>query len=269
MASQAIATETPHGLSVGNVFGRSVNVIKANPVATLGLTFAVTVLQQVSTYYAIGDIRRAGAMTGGMSALFTISGIVSMALWLIVMGALVHAAIAQDQGRKVHIPEILRLGAQRALPLFAVQVLFLLGVWLGSILLIVPGVILAVMWSVSVPAVAAEKTGVFGAFGRSRELTKGARWRVFGIGLLTLVIYLLASILIGVASVAGSGSFDSLAGAFAFNAARSPSILVQALQAVISSVLMTWVLLVGAALFIELRHWKDGPDVDRLTDIFS
>lgn len=268
MASQAI-TQTRHGLSVGAVFGRSINVIKANPVATLGVTFVLVALPQFGTQALIGRASFARDLQDGAYLLFGTYGFVVGLLWLVASGALVHAAVAHDQGRSANLGEVLTLGARRALPLFAVNTLFFFGIWLGALFLLVPGIILAVMWSVSLPAVVAERTGVFGAFGRSRSLTQGARWPIFGIGLLACFIYLVVSVVIGAATVAGYGSFGALTGGGAVRVATTPSLMVELLQSIVTTVMLTWFTLVGASLFIELRHSKDGPDVDRLTEIFA
>ncbi len=257
-----------HGISVGGVFGRSTDVIRANPVATLGTSFVLMALPQL----LIAQIGRGGVIFDGVrDGLYVAVGLYALVvgvLWLAASGALVQATIAHDQGRKAALPEMLRVGILRTLPLFAVYLLFTIGVMIGAMLLVVPGVILAVMWSVSLPAIVAERTGVFGAFGRSRALTKGARWPVFGILLLALVIYSLASAAVGVASVAGSGSFAAITGGAEGAAPRVP-LLAQLLQSVVTTVMLTWFTIVGASLFVELRHWKDGPDADRLADIFA
>src|SRR3546814_14393610 len=53
------------------------------------------------------------------------------------------------------------------------------------------------MWAVVAPALVEERTGVFGAFGRSRELTKGARWKVFGLELILLVAMWIVTLVFG------------------------------------------------------------------------
>ncbi len=269
MASRTVV-ETSRGVSVGAVFGRSVNVIKANPLATLGTSFALMALPQL----VLGQIGLGAAVfqnvREGLYALAGVYGLIVGLLWLIASGALVQATVAHDQGRAADPREMLQVGVARCLPLFAVYVLFTLGVWAGTIFLVVPGIMLAVMWSVSLPAIVAERPGVFGAFGRSRALTKGARWHVFGILLLACVIYLLASMLAGVASVAGYASLGALTGGGQVQVpVPSPSLGVQLLQSIVTTVSLTWFTTVGASLFIELRDWKDGPDVDRLADIFA
>lgn len=268
MASQAIADQR-YTVSVGSVFARSVNIIKSNPLATLGVSFAFMalpslVLGQLGGWTSLGQ--RADQ---GLYAAVGAYGLIAGLLWLTASGALVQAAVAHDEGRRADLREVLRQGVARALPLFAVYLLFVLGVWIGCIFLLVPGIILAVMWSVALPAIVAERPGVFGAFGRSRALTKGARWHVFGIMLLAAVIYMLASAAVGVASVAGYGSIGALAGGGAIRSVPTLSLPVQLLQSLVTTVMLTWFTMVGAALFLELRNWKDGPSVDRLSEIFA
>lgn len=268
MASRSMA-EAPQGISVGSVFGRSISVIKANPVSTLGVTFALIALPQLVLGQLGGQAALVRSLHPGAYALIGVYGLIVGLLWLVASGALVQAAVAHDQGRPAEPGEVLQQGLKRALPLLAVYLLFIVGVWIGAIFLLVPGIMLAVMWSVSLPAIVAERPGVFGAFGRSRALTKGARWHVFGVMLLALVIYMLVSIAIGVASAAGYGTFAAFTGSGQLRTVPTPSLPVQLLQSIVTTVMLTWFTMVGASLFLELRHWKDGPDVDRLSEIFA
>jgi len=50
----------------------------------------------------------------------------------------------------------------------------------GLTLLVIPGICLAVMWSVCVPVIVIERAGPLAALGRSRELIRGHGWGVFG-----------------------------------------------------------------------------------------
>jgi uncharacterized membrane protein len=59
---------------------------------------------------------------------------------------------------------------------------------LACILLIVPGVLLAIQWSLAVPAKVLENRGATDAMSRSAELTKGSRGRIFVIWLLFIVL---------------------------------------------------------------------------------
>jgi uncharacterized membrane protein len=64
-----------------------------------------------------------------------------------------------------------------------------LAVMLGFLLLFIPGVILVVGLALAIPAVVLEpRTSASGALSRSWELTRGARWRIFGLGITLLVL---------------------------------------------------------------------------------
>jgi hypothetical protein len=65
-----------------------------------------------------------------------------------------------------------------------------LGIALGLILLIVPGLVLLTWWAVVIPVVVLEGRSAGEAFSRSRELVRGFGWNVFGTIVLTVLILL-------------------------------------------------------------------------------
>jgi hypothetical protein len=83
----------------------------------------------------------------------------------------------QDGRRDHSVGELLRSVEQVFWPLLAVSVLFGIGVGIGFVLLIIPGLVLLVIWSVVAPVTVLERPGVFAAFGRSRELVRGNGWK--------------------------------------------------------------------------------------------
>ena len=72
-------------------------------------------------------------------------------------------------------------------PLIGAGILAGIGIAIGLILLIVPGLFLLTIWAVIAPVIVIERTGVFGSFGRSQQLVKGNGWQVFGV---ILIIFL-------------------------------------------------------------------------------
>ncbi len=127
----------------------------------------------------------------------------------------------QRQSRANSVIELVRSVEPVLLPLIAVSVLFGLGVAIGFVLLIIPGLILLVIWSVVAPVTVLERPGVFAAFARSRELVRGNGWPVFGViaavGVTIFVIALAAGL--------ASSALGSLGGAmlqWAVTAAIAP-----------------------------------------------
>jgi hypothetical protein len=84
------------------------------------------------------------------------------------------------------------------LPLIAVSILAGIGIGIGFLLLIVPGLILVTFWSVVAPVMVLERPGVFRAFGRSWELVRGNGWQVFGVIVLFFLIFIAIGIVLGV-----------------------------------------------------------------------
>jgi ABC-type multidrug transport system fused ATPase/permease subunit len=85
-------------------------------------------------------------------------------------------------------------------PLLVITLLFAVGVILGFVLIIVPGLVLLTFWCVVVPVEVLERRGVIGSFARSRQLVRGNGWNVFGVIVIVYVAVLAISLLAGIVS---------------------------------------------------------------------
>jgi hypothetical protein len=88
---------------------------------------------------------------------------------------------------------------------------------IGLALVIAPGLYLMTIWAVIVPVIVIERSGVFAAFTRSRELVRGRAWHVFATIVLVYVILILVSIVLAaiftaLPRVLGSGLSQVIAG---------------------------------------------------------
>ena len=84
------------------------------------------------------------------------------------------------------------------LPLLLVAgLIYVILVGVGFIALIIPGIILAIMFSLNVPAIMIENAGAFGSLSRSRKLVSG-RW------LKTFTLLLIIMLIVGLMSFIGS-----------------------------------------------------------------
>jgi hypothetical protein len=191
--------------------------------------------------------------------------VVGIALAMITQGALVRATVAHSEGRKASFGESTAAGLAVALPLFGMAILSGLGMLVGLLLLIVPGVILYVMWSVSAPALVEERLGPIEALGRSRELTRGARWKVFGLLLVATVISWIFSGIIGLVSMTWYGGPIEFANA----AAAGLPFAYYAVNALFQTVSLALWGVIQSSLYVELRNWKDGPATEALAEIFG
>jgi hypothetical protein len=132
-----------------------------------------------------------------------VAAVVSIVLALLYEGMVVQLVRDVQDGRRDNtIGELFRSVSPVLLPLLAVSILGGLGIGIGLLLLIVPGLILLTFWSVVAPVTVIEQPGVLRAFGRSRELVRGYGWPVFGTIVLVFLLVIVASIaaaLIGLA----------------------------------------------------------------------
>jgi len=84
------------------------------------------------------------------------------------------------------------------LPLILVSILAAIGIGIGFVLIIIPGLVLLTFWSVVAPVVVLERPGVFAAFGRSWQLVRGNGWPVFGVILIFFLIFILVGIVFAI-----------------------------------------------------------------------
>ena len=95
--------------------------------------------------------------------------------------------------------------------LIAAGLLAGIGIGIGFLLLVVPGLFLLTIWAVLAPVIVVERPGVFPAFERSRRLVKGHGWQVFSVIVILFVLQLvLGGVIMGI-TTAIDDSFVSYA----------------------------------------------------------
>jgi hypothetical protein len=86
-----------------------------------------------------------------------------------------------------------------------------LGIMIGFVLLVVPGIVLAVRWSIAGPILLGDDKGVSEAIADSWEETAGRFWPIFGAGVVIIVlgivtVVLLVALFAAVASLLGTSA---------------------------------------------------------------
>ena len=110
-----------------------------------------------------------------------IGSIVSLVLTAFFTGMVVMLVRdLQDGHRDSSLGELFSSVTPVFVPVIVVSILFGIGVAIGFVLIIIPGLILLTIWSVAIPVTVIERPGIFAAFGRSRQIVKGNGWQVFG-----------------------------------------------------------------------------------------
>jgi hypothetical protein len=186
-------------IGVGDVLNETFSIYGQNFGALIGGAIAVFVLVGIAS----GLLQNAGGLVLGTLAL-----IVELVGRAIFVGFVVRLVEDVRDGRRDHtVGDLFSSASDAIVPLIGFGILFGIGVGIGFILLVIPGLFLLTMWSVGAPAIVVEKEGPIGAFGRSWRLVRGDGWRVFAVLLVVFLIGLAVSaVLLAIGHSIGSGA---------------------------------------------------------------
>jgi uncharacterized membrane protein len=131
-------------------------------------------------------IGAAGSAVDNLSSQIALN-LISFVVGIVLAMGLIRASLAVVEGRT---PEINMIFVTDGFGSYlAASILVSVGVVLGLVLLIVPGIILAIMWHFFGYVIVENPTiGPIDAMRRSAEITRGYRWQLFGLGVLLLLM---------------------------------------------------------------------------------
>jgi len=145
--------------------------------------------QQLSSYLS--------ALFGALFLLLAVIFVVNIVFSTIAEGSAIKLASEQITKGQADLGPSVRFAVSKLLSIWALSIIVGIIVFLGFIALIVPGIILAIMYSISLPVLLIENKGVTESMGRSRQLV-GHRWgKTFGTFLVLGIIVLIASLIFG------------------------------------------------------------------------
>nr|MDQ3612454.1 hypothetical protein [Actinomycetota bacterium] len=117
-----------------------------------------------------------------------VAGVLTILMVLLTIAACFKAVADAYLGTEPDWRASVRFALRRLGPLLWISVLYFLGVLLGTFALIIPGIFLAVAWSLSFPAALVEGARGAGALKRSFQLVRGRWWPVFGALLVGVIL---------------------------------------------------------------------------------
>jgi hypothetical protein len=173
-------------------------------------------------------------------------------LGLLSQAVMLHAAFQAMRHRPVSLGDSLRVGLGRVLSILGLAIVMGVLLILGFIALVIPMFILLTMWWVATPACVVERTGPWTSLKRSAALTKGHRWKVFGLIFLLFIVNLIVTqILEVVLLLVGSDILSILARLFwgALYGAYNAIAVVMA--------------------YHDLRVAKEGVDIEQIASVFD
>lgn len=260
-------------LDIAKVLGGTFQVVGRNIVSfsILGLVLAglpAAVIGFLQTRFVTAALLEGGGSLFGLGFFTNIALalLVTITTTAILQGALIYATVQDMNGRKPQVGEALATGLRNFLPLLVVSILLAIAVVCGLVLLVVPGIMIACAWCVAVPSLVADRLGIFDSFGRSADLTRGNRWRIFGLGVLLWIILLVIGMVFGSITTAVMFSTPGALQDPIAMATNPVNVVIQAIQQTISAVIGA---ALSAVLYVELRRAREGAGPQWLAAIFE
>jgi hypothetical protein len=208
-------------------------------------------------------------------------------LYPLSQAIVLHATFQVMSGRPRRLGESVTVGFRRFFPILGVgfiatmvlilyiggAVLATAGVYrwlnspglaaLGFLVSLIPAAILYLMWLLAIPACVIERLGPFRSLGRSRVLTKGHRWKLFGLALAVLIpVAIIGAVIAGVAIAVGTGA------AFGLPATITRT-LPQTLGLVWTAIWTAFYAVLGGVAYHDLRIAKEGIGTDQIAAVFE
>jgi hypothetical protein len=181
-----------------------------------------------------------------------LGGLAGFGFYALSEAVTLYAAFNAMRGRPFRLTEAFARGFARFFPILGVSILFGIVVGFGVVLLLVPGLMWGARYYVALPACVMEALGPAQSMNRSAELTKGYRWRIFG-------VYLVVALVTGAPEGAISVLFTSAAGSVA---GLTVTLVWHVLVAAYSSITV-------AVMYHDLRVLKDGIDIEQIAAVFD
>ena len=233
---------------IGEVFNKSFSVFSRHAVPFIVLTAIAYIPLYIFAYLQAG---RTGDIGAGTIIIGVLAFIGFLVCPVIASGAVVYGVVQDLRATSFSISDAVQVALGRLLAMIGVALCVGLICGLGTLLLVVPGVMLMCMYYVAAPVTIVEREGVFNSMSRSGALTKGHRWQIFGIIQLVVIVNLvIGAVLVGIGLALG---------------AVASAIMEQVWQVVVGA----FNAVVSGVLYYQLRVAKEGVDINQIASVFD
>lgn len=249
-------------LSIGSILGRALDVMKNNLFVLIGIALIAVVPPFVLQLLIMGGAAADMVMdpmygpaepSMTYSVLSFLVSLLDLLLGLMLQGAVAVCVYRYLQGSKATIGSSISAVMPNLVALVIAAIIMGVAVALGFLLLIIPGVLLLLVFFVTVPACVVERIGPIQSLQRSIALTKGYRVEIFLLIIILCLIIIVATFVVGL-----------------ILALITQNVFIVAIGTVIAYML-TYIFscVAGAIVYADLRMRKDGIGLDRLVQVFE
>lgn len=236
----------------GRVFNRTFTVLSRNLLPFCIVTAIASLPNLLFIQVGTGPAGTGAVDPSASAARVAVGAILSMVLNALAQAIVLYGAFEDMRGRRVNLMESTRIGFGRFLPVIAVAILSAILAGLAAILLVVPGLIVMTMLFVATPACVVERLGPIKSMGRSAQLTKGNRWKVFGLWFATIIAGgVVQAALVRLASMIGGYPLGVL------------------VQFVAGAIWSAFYAILAVVTYHDLRVAKEGVDTDQIAAVFD
>jgi hypothetical protein len=253
---QATFQQGTGDFSTGSILGQTFSIFFANLLPFLLISLVIVLPLFFGLYFLAASLLARAAPTQTAATQQLIGALVLLGATVLASpfatAALTYGVFQEMRGKPGTVIDCLRVGLASLLPVIFVALLQGLLVGVGFLFCIVPGLIVAAMLAVSVPAAVEERPGILGALQRSAYLTEGYRGAVFG------VLFVIGAI---------NQAFEVILGkTFAGPAAAGNLLVFEAGKQLLIATLSATA---AAVMYYRLRSIKESIGVEDLVSIFD
>ena len=204
---------------LGDILSAAFEIYKANAAGLLMIVAVVVVplsfigaflsgvvfAPETETIVLFGEEIETTTRSAGVSIIVAlIAAAVAVIISSVLQAAIMRAAAQASIGDPVDIDASYRWGFARFGSVLLVSILVGLAVGFGFLLLIIPGIIFLVLFSVSIPALVVENRRGTDAMSRSWNLAKGHFWHALGV---IIVAFIIAAVISAILSAIGGDNW--------------------------------------------------------------
>ena len=240
-------------LRVGSVLSRSLEIYLRNFPRCFAIGAVMGVPSLVSLTYVLYFSGVVRTKSGGI-AFFIEMGF--LLVWVLIFtlsqSMMIHGVFQDIRGRSFEIGVSIARGLRRFFPVIGTSIYAFFMVMIGMFLIIVPGFMAITMLFVVIPVCVVEGLGPGASIKRSRELTKGQRWRILAIYLAPAIVIAICNTLLHRIGLRNLGLPGYTAGSFLVTAIGGSY---QAIANIVT--------------YHDLRAVKEGLHIEQLAAVFD